>query len=105
MIYLLFEPYKSVWDLANLVGSYFNTLNLFTDRGLVRECVVDPERRFYDSTPSPHHHFYNVDTGELTDIPADGIRFESLPDMPGGSHMESVEVVIKVRQDPSENLA
>ena len=86
-------------------ATVYNTLNLFTDRGLVRECVVDPERRFYDSTTSPHHHFYNVDTGELTDIPADSIRFESLPEMPGNSHIESVEVVIKVRQESSENLA
>ena len=81
-------------------ATVYNTLNLFTDRGLVRECVVDPERRFYDSTTSPHHHFYNVETGELTDIPADSIRFEALPDMPGDSHLESVEVVIKVRRDP-----
>lgn len=80
-------------------ATVYNTLNLFSERGLVRECVVDPERRFYDSTTRPHHHFYNVQTGELTDIPADSIRFEALPDMPGDSRLESVEVVIKVRGD------
>ena len=86
-------------------ATVYNTLNLFTDRGLVRECVVDPERRFYDSTTSPHHHFYDVDTGELTDIPVDGIRIEALPDMPGDSHLESIEVVIKVRRESPDNLS
>ncbi len=86
-------------------ATVYNTLNLFTERGLVRECVVDPERRFYDSRTSPHHHFYNVDTGELSDIPSDSIRFEALPDMPADSQLESVDVVIKVRRDSSEKLS
>ena len=86
-------------------ATVYNTLNLFSDRGLVRECVVDPERRFYDSRTSPHHHFYNVDTGELSDIPADSIRFEALPDMPADSQLESVDVVIKVRRDSSQKLS
>ena len=86
-------------------ATVYNTLNLFSDRGLVRECVVDPERRFYDSRTSPHHHFYNVDTGELSDIPADSIRFEALPDIPVDSQLESVDVVIKVRRDSSEKLS
>lgn len=86
-------------------ATVYNTLNLFTDRGLIRECVVDPERRFYDSRTNPHHHFYNVDTGELTDIPDDSINFESLPDLPGGSEIDSVEVIIKVRRAAAQNLA
>jgi len=86
-------------------ATVYNTLKLFTERGLISECVVDPERRFYDSTTDPHHHFYNVDTGVLTDIPPGTIRFEALPDMPDNSHMESVEVVIKVRQETSGKLA
>lgn len=86
-------------------ATVYNTLKLFTQRGLVSECVVDPERRFYDSTTDPHHHFYNVDTGVLTDIPDGTIRFETLPETPGNSHVESVEVVIKVRQDSSEKLS
>lgn len=86
-------------------ATVYNTLNLFTDRGLVSERVVDPDRRFYDSTTDPHHHFYNLDTGELTDIPADSIRFHTLPDSLENGHIESVEVVIKIRQESPEKLA
>lgn len=86
-------------------ATVYNTLNLFSDKGLVNECFVDPERRFYDSTTCPHHHFYNLDTGELTDIPADGIHVADMPEVPEGGYLDSVEVLIKVRSDPPENLA
>lgn len=78
-------------------ATVYNTLNLFSERGLVKEVMVDPERKFYDSTTHPHHHFYNVDTGELCDIPDEFVRFESIPELPRGTRRESVEVLIKVR--------
>jgi Fur family iron response transcriptional regulator len=59
--------------------------------------MVDPERKFYDSTTHPHHHFYNVDTRELSDIPDDQVCFQNLPGLPEGTEQESVEVMIKVR--------
>jgi len=78
-------------------ATVYNTLNLFSDRGIVKEVMVDPVRKFYDSTTRPHHHFYNVDSGELSDIPDDEVSFASLPAMPQGTRAESVEVLIKVR--------
>ena len=55
-------------------ATVYNSLNLFGKKGLVRECLVDPQRRIYDSCIEPHHHFYNVDSGELSDIPAADIE-------------------------------
>ncbi len=78
-------------------ATVYNTLKLFDERGLVKEVMVDPVRKFYDSTTHPHHHFYNVDTGELRDIPDEQIRFCELPEPPGGTQSESVEVLIRVR--------
>ena len=85
-------------------ATVYNTLNLFSTRGLVRECCVDPERRFYDSTSKPHHHFYVVDTNELIDIPDGGIGFSHLPEFPDEHELESVEVVIRVKSRAPENL-
>lgn len=82
-------------------ATVYNTLNLFSERGLVREVMVDPVRKFYDSTTHPHHHFYNVDSGELSDIPDDMVRFEGLPELPAGTERESVEVLIRVRDSKS----
>lgn len=78
-------------------ATVYNTLNLFSERGLVKEVMVDPIRKFYDSTTRPHHHFYNVDSGQLSDIPDSMVNFESLPELPEGTRRESVEVLIKVR--------
>jgi Fur family iron response transcriptional regulator len=78
-------------------ATVYNTLNLFSERGLVKECLVDPIRKFYDSTTHPHHHFYNVDTRELSDIPDSMVNFQKLPQLPDGTRRESVEVLIKVR--------
>ena len=78
-------------------ATVYNTLNLFSERGLVKEVMVDPIRKFYDSTTHPHHHFYNVDTGDLSDIPDSMVNFQALPELPEGTRRESVEVLIKVR--------
>lgn len=78
-------------------ATVYNTLKLFSEKGLVRELSVTAERRFYDSTTYPHHHFFHVDTGELQDIPEDEIGIAGLPPLPAGTERESVEVLIRVR--------
>jgi len=78
-------------------ATVYNTLKLFEKRGLIRECLVDPERLFYDSTTGPHHHFYNADTGELLDIPVDDISVSGLPQVPEGTRLESAEFIVRVR--------
>ena len=66
-------------------ATVYNTLNLFAKHGLIREVMVDPVRKFYDSTTHSHHHFYNVDSGELSDIPDGQVAFRGLPDLPEGT--------------------
>lgn len=78
-------------------ATVYNTMNLFNARGLVRTVEVDPERQYYDSTSDPHHHFYNVDTGELIDIPLEGVELQVNTELPPGTEREGVEVVVRVR--------
>jgi Fur family iron response transcriptional regulator len=78
-------------------ATVYNTLNLFTRHGLVREVSADPTRQFFDSTIDPHHHFYNVDTGELTDITPEELEFSSLPQLPIGTEAQDIEVIVRVR--------
>ena len=79
-------------------ATVYNTLNLFVAEGLAREIHADPERCVYDSTMAPHHHFQNVDTGEMTDIRPEDLSFANLPPLPPGTEIESVDVVIRVRR-------
>ena len=78
-------------------ATVYNTLNLFCERGLLRTVEVDPTRQYYDSTIDGHHHFYNVDTGEITDIPLDAIALNVAAALPPGTEQAGVEVVIRVR--------
>jgi Fur family iron response transcriptional regulator len=78
-------------------ATVYNTLNLFGERGLIKECLVDPKRRFYDSTTAAHHHFYNADTGELSDIPAHSIDVLGLPELPPGTRLEAAEIFVRIR--------
>jgi Fur family iron response transcriptional regulator len=78
-------------------ATVYNTLNLFLEKKLVREVIVDPSKVFYDPNTEPHHHFYNVDTGELTDIDARDIRVTGLPALPQGLAAEGVDIIVRVR--------
>lgn len=94
---------EQVLSAARAAGSkiskatVYNTLNLFVSKGLAREVNVDPARLFYDSTTAPHHHFYNADTGVLSDLPPDAVEFQRLPALPPGTVAEGVDIVIRLR--------
>ena len=78
-------------------ATVYNTLNLFVGKKLLREVIVDPSKVFYDPNTTPHHHFYDVDTGALTDIDARDIRVTGLPALPQGMAAEGVDIIVRVR--------
>ena len=55
----------------------YNTLNLFARNGLVRTIKAEGDSTLYDSNTENHAHFYNLDSGEITDI--DAVRVHDLP--------------------------
>ena len=78
-------------------ATVYNTLGLLADKGVVREVIADPTRIFYDPNTSPHHHFFDVATGELTDISAEQIHVSGLPPLPNGAQLEGVDVIVRMR--------
>jgi Fur family transcriptional regulator, iron response regulator len=78
-------------------ATVYNTLKVLAQRGLVRQINLDPERSVYDSTRTPHHHFHDLETGELRDIDPNDIAFSRFPALPEGMEAE-VEVVIRLRK-------
>lgn len=80
-------------------ATVYNTLGLFAERGMVREIFADPARVFYDPNTMPHHHFYDVDNGELMDIPAASVELGALPPLPEGATIEGVDVIIRIRRE------
>src|SRR5687768_10722320 len=79
-------------------ATVYNTLKALAGSGLVRQIHLDPERSVYDSTRAPHHHFHDVETGELCDIHPDDISFSRFPQLPEGMEAEAVEVVIRIKR-------
>ena len=78
------------------LATVYNTLNQFTSSGLLREVAVDARRSYFDTNTESHHHFFNQDTAQLTDIPGDAVAVSSLPDAPDGTVIDGVDVIIRV---------
>ena len=79
------------------LATVYNALHQFTRSGLLREVVVDSSRAYFDTNTTGHHHFFDEDTGDLSDIPDGEISVSSLPGAPIGKVLIGVEVVVRVR--------
>lgn len=77
-------------------ATVYNTLNLLKEQGLIGEVVLEPGRSIFDANPSEHYHFYNVDTKELFDIPADQICLTCLPGYPSDKRFIGADVIIRI---------
>lgn len=77
-------------------ATVYNTMGLFTSKGLVREVLIDRDRVFYDSNNAQHHHIYNVDTGELSDIQDELVNMTGLPELSDDVQVIGTDVIIKV---------
>lgn len=82
-------------------ATVYNTLKRFVEAGLVREVIVDASKVFYDPNTAPHHHFYDVESGEITDIHADAVSIVGMPPLPTGKVAAGMEVIIRVRRAAS----
>ena len=78
-------------------ATVYNTLNLFLEKKLIREVIVDPNKVFYDPNTEPHYHMYDLQSGRLTDIDASDVRVTGLPALPAGMVTEGMDIIIRVR--------
>jgi Fur family iron response transcriptional regulator len=79
-------------------ATVYNTLNLFAERGLIRQLAVDGARTLFDSNTEAHYHLHDLDTGALSDVAIPEVEFKRLPPPPPGMEVEGVELVIRVRR-------
>jgi len=81
-------------------ATVYNTLGLFVKKGLLNEIFVDSTKTFYDTNIAPHQHFYNIDSGELSDItpPLDqALLHNKLPD---NTLIDSINIVVRIKNAP-----
>jgi len=94
---------EQVLSLVNENGGHvskatvYNTLNLFVEKGLIRQVIIDPAKVFYDSNTSYHYHFYNEDTGELSDFESEDMKFDPMPSLPENTVQSGIDVIVRVK--------
>lgn len=81
------------------LATVYNTLNQFRESGLLREVVVGPGRSYFDTNTSDHHHFFVEPEGTLMDIPHDSVALAHVPEVPEGTRLDRVDVIIRVARD------
>jgi Fur family iron response transcriptional regulator len=78
-------------------ATVYNTLNLFVEKKLIREVIVDPSKVFYDPNTHEHHHYYDVATGRLSDILGSDIQVVGLPELPAHMESEGLDIIVRIR--------
>ena len=78
------------------LATVYNTLHEFMAAGLLREVVIDPCRRYFDTNVLEHQHFFFEDSNELVDINmGDAVVFQ-FPSIPAGKTIRCVDVIVRV---------
>jgi Fur family iron response transcriptional regulator len=78
------------------LATVYNTLHQFTDAGLLRKVVIGQDSVYFDTNTAAHHHFFDEETGHLTDVPASAIGIQLMLPPPEGRRVTQVEVTIRV---------
>ncbi len=80
------------------MATVYNTLNQFTDAGLLRQIGVDGSKSFFDTNATTHHHFFVDQEDRLLDIPEPGVEIDELPQPLPGYEISRVDVVVHLRR-------
>jgi Fur family transcriptional regulator, iron response regulator len=94
---MLFEEASNARVPVSLATVY-NTLNQFTDVGLLRQVAVDGSKTYFDTNTSDHHHFFVEGQNALVDIPSTSVSIGDLPQVLEGYEIARVDVVVRLKR-------
>ena len=75
-------------------ATVYNTLNLFTEKGLLRELVLAEGKVVFDPKLDPHHHFLDEETGEIVDVPWSALDVRRVHSL-SGFNVREYQVVMR----------
>ncbi len=81
------------------LATVYNTLNQFTQAGLLREVAIEGSKTYFDTNTSSHHHFYIESEGRLFDIPG-GVDVVGVPEAPSGMEVSRIDVIVRLAEKP-----
>lgn len=94
---MLFEEASKARVPVSLATVY-NTLNQFTEVGLLRQVAVDGSKTYFDTNVSEHHHFFLEGENALMDIPSAKVTVSDMPVALEGYEIDRVEVVVRLKR-------
>lgn len=62
-------------------ATIYNTLNLFVEKGLLRQFSLREGHVVFDPNISAHHHFIDEESGAIIDIPWDALRVKGIAEL------------------------
>jgi Fur family iron response transcriptional regulator len=80
------------------LATVYNTLNQFTEAGLLREVAIEGHRSYFDTNTSNHFHFYLEDERKLFDIPGGDLQVRGLPELPPGTRIRRIDVIVRLEE-------
>lgn len=80
-------------------ATVYNTLNLFVEKGLLRELHLAPDSVLFDPNTDRHHHFIDEDSGQIHDIPWQQVEVRNAAALPGFD-VHDYQVVMRGRRRP-----
>jgi Fur family transcriptional regulator, iron response regulator len=81
------------------LATIYNTVEAFKKSGHLKEILTNNNTSYFDTNVSSHHHFYDDETNELTDINYNEIEVNKLPAAPRGKKIKNVEVIISLQKN------
>jgi Fe2+ or Zn2+ uptake regulation protein len=78
-------------------ATVYNTLNLFVEKGLLRQLVLAEGRVVFDPKTDAHHHFIDESTGRIHDIPWQAVKVSRI-DRLEGYEVSEYQVVMRGRR-------
>ena len=79
------------------LATTYNTLNQFTDAGILRKLAFDGSKSFFDTNTSTHHHFFVEGENLLIDIFADDLEIGKIPTPPEGYEVTRIDLAVRLR--------
>ena len=80
------------------LATIYNTIDAFKKAGHLKEILTNNNTSYFDTNVRSHHHFYDDDTNELTDINFNEIEVSKLPHAPKGKKIKEVEIIISLQK-------
>ena len=78
------------------LATLYNTVHAFEKKGYLKEISLKGNKTFFDTNTKSHHHFYDQETSQLTDIKNENISINNLPKIPNGKKIKDIEITIKI---------